>query len=418
MNDAPFHLTTQEILAIREERLGTPRRLRATLHLARCTDCVGLAKALPPAEDGPPGFDPVALALRRLADSWAWPVLGAAHVAVLDRVEKARWGFLHVLVEEAVVLAIYRQSIDVFSLPVVAAEICSDLVRGEEAAKLLRRTLIRRGYAAAVLGLSDLASKSLTHAMDFETGVEDAGLDIDLLEASGRWRRSMGQGWQDKYVSARHYAEGSGDRLREIELRLMTVCFDDLDERKRSLAIEALEQAENKLQKIPRSDSLRRRAALLLVSSFAADLTAKCLEQGLEPLERSVAFIRRLESAKRWFRKTDAWTRGRCELSLGHLLGSTDAAAAQKSYLRSIDAYTRVEAGEMATRAFLGLVQLRRLQGENIDGATLGRLFIEVERQLTKPLYYRFMTLIETARVAKETKLGEMLSTAQNPSTE
>jgi hypothetical protein len=412
MNDAPFHLTTQEILAIREERLGTPRRFRAALHLARCPDCVGLAKALPPADDGPPGYDPVAQALRRLADQWAWPVLGAAHVEALDRADKARWGFLHVLVEEAVVLAIYRQCIDVFSLPVVAAEISSDLVRGEETAKLLRRTLIRRGYAAAVLDFSDLASKSLEHAMEIETGVEDARLDTDLLEASGRWRRSMGQGWEDKYASARHYAQGSGDRLREIELRLMTVGFDDLDERKRSLAIEALEQAENTLRKIPKGDSLRRRTALLLVSSFAADLTAECLGQGLEPLEESAALTRKLENAKRWFRKTDAWTKGRCELSLGHLLGSTDAAAAQKSYLRSIDAYTRVEAGELATRAFLGLVQLRRIQGEDIDGATLGRLFIEVERHLAKPLYHKFMSLMETARVAKETKLREMLSTA------
>ena len=406
MCDTAFHLSRDALLRLREDRLDNARRLRTVLHLSRCRDCVRKAGSLPTIHAEPLAEEPLAQTLRRLAEPASWPVLGAAHVEALEGVETAPGGFLNLLLEEAVVLALERGTLEVFSLPMVAAEICVDLMAAESWVKLRRRTLIRRGDAAAALGFVEAAKTSLEHAATVGPEIEDAALDADLLEACGRFLGAIGGDAGGRYISARHYARGAKVWLRELELHLAGVGpdVDDADGRRR--AIEALEEARRIEQKIPRDDILRRRTALMTRSTFAAELAASCQRHSLDPPTGLDDILTKLDET-RWIDEAGVRAIGRRDLSRGHLLLALgEADAAREAFLRAIEAYTHAEASQLATAAFLGLVQHHRAETEQVLGEDLDRLFKLVEDRLGPTCFHRFMSLLVTSERVRKITAG------------
>ena len=401
MSPAPFHLDVDVLLRLRKDRLDTARRLRTALHLVRCPECIRLAMALWPMDDSPLAEEPVAQAIRRLAEPAAWPVLGAAHVETLDRIETAPGAFVELLVEEAVVLALERGSVEAFSLPMVVAEIGLDFLPIDMREKILRRVLIRRGYAAAVLGVIEVAKTSLDHASEVAAGVEDAVLDAEYLAASGRLLDALGGDAASRYFSARHYAKGAKQWLREIELHLATFGPEAQTEAERARAIETLEEARAIRRKIPRADILRQRTASILLCSFAADLAVSCSRNGLDVPPEAASYLAELDAAARWIKDGGGRSIGRHSLSRGRLLlASGEHDASDETFLEAIEASTRVGENDRLTMAFHGLVQHLRVTGKNVGGAELGRLFTRIEERLGPSLFHRFLSGLTTAERA------------------
>ena len=85
MSQGSSHLSSAELIHLRDERLDTAGQLRAALHLARCPECVRFARRLWPTEDEPLAEEPVAQAIRLLAERAAWPVNRPGLVRALSR---------------------------------------------------------------------------------------------------------------------------------------------------------------------------------------------------------------------------------------------------------------------------------------------------------------------------------------------
>ena len=400
MSPAPFHLDVDVLLRLREGRLDTARQLRVALHLVRCPECIRLAMALWPMDDSPLAEEPVAQAIRRLAEPAAWPVLGAAHVETLDRIETAPGAFVELLVEEAVVLALERGSVEAFSLPMVVAEIGLDFLPIDMREKILRRVLIRRGYAAAVLGVIEVAKTSLDHASEVAAGVEDAVLDAEYLAASGRLLDALGGDAASRYFSARHYAKGAKQWLREIELHLATFGPEAQTEAERARAIETLEEARAIRRKIPRADILRQRTASILLCSFAADLAVSCSRNGLDVPPEAASYLAELDAAG-WTEDGGSRAIGQQALNRGRLLLALgEQESSEEAFLEAIEASVRVGENARLTMAFHGLVRHLRATGKNVSGPELGGLFKRIEERLGSALFHRFLGGLTTVERA------------------